>query len=226
MLLWRAVESARRFVVVVLLASIPAPLAAADSRIAFNLLTQHGTSFTERDIAGLPTALFFGFTFCPDICPSTLMELTTDLEALGADGDRIKVVFVSIDPDRDTQAHLKEYMTSFDQRIIAVSGSPESIVAIARAYGAKHRKVPTRSGYTFDHSSAVFLLDPNWSALPVVDPLRSGVSTHPRSARGRPEGFRAHVVRNCGSRRTEFARPSRSGRFWDCGGHHTWRSSL
>jgi hypothetical protein len=116
------VECARRLVVIVLLATIPAAPAAAGPRVAFNLITQHGTSFTERDIAGLPTALFFGFTFCPDICPSTLMELTTDLEALGADGDRIKVVFVSIDPDRDTQADLKEYMTSFDQRIIAVSG--------------------------------------------------------------------------------------------------------
>jgi protein SCO1 len=179
-LLWRAVESARRFVVVVLLASIPAPLAAADSRIAFNLLTQHGTSFTERDIAGLPTALFFGFTFCPDICPSTLMELTNDLEALGADGDRIKVVFVSIDPDRDTQAHLKEYMSSFDRRIVAVSGSPEGIAAMARAYGAKYRKVPTRSGYTFDHSSAVFLLDRDGEMSAILD---AGEPQHQRLAK-------------------------------------------
>jgi protein SCO1 len=159
MLRRRAIACARRFVVIVLLAAIPAAAAAADARVAFNLLTQHGTPFTQRDIAGLPTALFFGFTFCPDICPSTLMELTTDLDALGADGDRIKVVFVSIDPDRDTQAHLKEYMSSFDQRIVAVSGSPESIAAIAGAYGARYRKVPTASGYTFDHSTAVFLLD-------------------------------------------------------------------
>jgi protein SCO1/2 len=169
MLLWCAVECARRFVVIVLLVSIPAAPAAAGSRVAFNLLTQHGTSFTERDIAGLPTALFFGFTFCPDVCPSTLMELTADLEALGADGDRIKVVFVSIDPDRDTQAHLKEYMLSFDQRIVAVSGSPESIAAIARTYGAKYRKVPTRTGYTFDHSSAVFLLDPDGEVSAILD---------------------------------------------------------
>jgi protein SCO1/2 len=180
MLLWRAVESARRFVVVVLLASIPAPLAAADSRIAFNLLTQHGTSFTERDITGLPTALFFGFTFCPDICPSTLMELTNDLEALGADGDRIKVVFVSIDPDRDTQAHLKEYMSSFDRRIVAVSGSPEGIAAMARAYGAKYRKLPTRSGYTFDHSSAVFLLDRDGEMSAILD---AGEPQHQRLAK-------------------------------------------
>jgi protein SCO1 len=180
MLLRWAVECARLFVVVVLLASIPAAPAAAGSRVAFNLLTQHGTPFTERDIAGLPTALFFGFTFCPDICPSTLMELTNDLEALGADGDRIKVVFVSIDPDRDTQAHLKEYMSSFDRRIVAVSGSPEGIAAMARAYGAKYRKVPTRSGYTFDHSSAVFLLDRDGEMSAILD---AGEPQHQRLAK-------------------------------------------
>jgi protein SCO1 len=180
MLLRWAVECARLLVVVVLLASIPAAPAAAGSRVAFNLLTQHGTPFTERDIAGLPTALFFGFTFCPDICPSTLMELTNDLEALAADGDRIKVVFVSIDPDRDTQARLKEYMSSFDQRIVAVSGSPESIAAIARAYGAKYRRVPTRSGYTFDHSSAVFLLDPDGEVFAILD---AGEPQHQRLAK-------------------------------------------
>ena len=97
------------------------------------------------------------------------MELTTDLEALGADGDRIKVVFVSIDPDRDTPAHLKDYMSAFDQRIVALSGAPESIAAMARAYGAKYRKVPTPSGYTFDHSSAVFLLDRHGETSAILD---------------------------------------------------------
>jgi protein SCO1/2 len=155
--------------VLALLASIEVAPVAADARIPFNLLTQHGTPFTERDIAGVPTAIFFGFTFCPDICPSTLMELTSDLEALGADGDRIKVVFVSVDPERDTPARLEEYMSSFDARIIAVSGSPETIAAVARAYGAKIRKVPTRTGYTFDHTAAVFLLDRTGEMSAVID---------------------------------------------------------
>ena len=160
---------ARSFAVVALLGSTPTAPVAAGSRVAFNLLTQHGTLFTERDIAGMPTAIFFGFTFCPDICPTTLMELTNDLAALGADGDRIKVVFVSVDPERDTQAHLKEYMSSFDPRIVAVSGSPETIAAVARAYGAKYRKVPTSSGYTFDHTAAVFLLDREGETSAVLD---------------------------------------------------------
>jgi protein SCO1 len=176
----RAFECVRLFVMIVVLASIGAVLAAAGSRVTFDLLTQHGAQFTERDIAGVPTALFFGFTSCPDICPTTLMELSTDLEALGADGDRIKVVFVSIDPDRDTQAHLKEYMSSFDQRIVAVSGSLESIAAMARAYGAKYRKVPTGSGYTFDHSSAVFLLDHHGEISAILD---AGEPQHRRLAK-------------------------------------------
>ena len=164
-----AVACTRLLAAVTLVAAMAGAPAAAGSRVAFNSFTQHGTPFTERDLAGLPTALFFGFTFCPDICPTTLMELTSDLEALGADGDRIKVVFVSIDPDRDTQAHLKEYMSSFDRRIVAVSGTQESIAAIAGAYGAKYRRVPTRSGYTFDHTSAVFLLDSGGEVSAILD---------------------------------------------------------
>jgi protein SCO1 len=163
-----------------LLAAMAGAQAVARSRVAFNLFTQHGAPFTERDIAGLPTALFFGFTFCPDICPTTLVDLSSDLEALGADGDRIKVVFVSIDPDRDTQARLKEYMSSFDPRIVAVSGSPESLAAIASAYGAKYHKVPTQSGYTFDHSAAVFLLDRDGEMSAILD---AGEPQHQRLAK-------------------------------------------
>jgi protein SCO1/2 len=169
MMLRQAVRAVRALCTVVLLAATQTTPATADSRVAFSLLTQHGAPFTDRDIAGVPTALFFGFTSCPDICPSTLMDLTNDLKALRTDGDRIKVVFVSIDPDRDTQARLKDYMSSFDPRIVAVSGSPDGIAAMARAYGAKYRKVPTASGYTFDHSSAVFLLDAQGDLAAVLD---------------------------------------------------------
>ena len=141
----------------------------SEARVSFSLLTQHGTAFTDRDIAGIPTAIFFGFTSCPDICPTTLMDLTNDLEALRADGDRFKVVLVSVDPERDTPAHLKEYMASFDPRIVALTGTPESIAALAGAYGAKYRKVLSSSGYTFDHTAAVFLLDRNGETSAVLD---------------------------------------------------------
>ena len=133
--------------------------AAADPRVVFKLTTQNGTAFTDRDINGKPIAIFFGFTSCPDICPTTLLQMTQDLEALGSDGDRINVVFVSIDPERDTPDTLKTYMASFDPRIIAVTGPPAVIAAVARAYGASYRKVATGNSYVIDHTAAVFLLD-------------------------------------------------------------------
>jgi protein SCO1 len=155
-------------VVASLLVATTAAPAAGEARVSFELFTQHGSRFTERDMVGMPTALFFGFTSCPDVCPTTLMELSSDLQALAADGDRIKVVFVSIDPEHDTQVHLREYMASFDPRIVALSGSPDAIAALARAYGAKYRRVPTSSGYTFDHTAAVFLLDRHGETFAVV----------------------------------------------------------
>jgi protein SCO1/2 len=153
------VRLARRALLTGLLAALAAAPAVAEPRVAFELVTQHGSPFTERDMAGVPTAIFFGFTSCPDICPTTLMELSGDLQALGADGDRIRVVFVSIDPERDTQARLKEHMSSFDPRIVALSGPSDAIATVARAYGVRYRKVPTSSGYTLDHTAAVFLID-------------------------------------------------------------------
>jgi protein SCO1 len=161
--------SLRRALVAGLLAAVAAASAMAEPRVAFELVTQHGSPFTERDMAGVPTAIFFGFTSCPDVCPTTLMELSTDLQALGADGDRIKVVFVSIDPERDTQARLAEHMSSFDPRIVALSGPPNAIAALARAYGAKYRRVTTSSGYTFDHTAAVFLLDRHGETVAVLN---------------------------------------------------------
>jgi protein SCO1 len=131
----------------------------AHSRVAFSLTTQHGASFTDRDIDGVPLAIFFGFTHCPDVCPTTLMEMTQDLAELGSDADRIKVVFVSVDPERDTPDKLKAYMTAFDPRIIAVTGPQDTIASVARAYGASYRRVGGGADYTIDHTATVFLLD-------------------------------------------------------------------
>jgi protein SCO1/2 len=135
--------------------------ASADARprVAFSLTTQHRTIFTDRDIDGSPLAIFFGFTRCPDVCPATLMELTHDLEELGPDGDGIKVVFVSVDPERDTPDRLADYMASFDPRIIAVTGPNDVIASVASAYGAFYRRVGEGPDYTIDHTAAVFLLD-------------------------------------------------------------------
>jgi protein SCO1 len=133
--------------------------ALADPRVAFRLTTQHGTVFTDRDLNRMPLAIFFGFTHCPDVCPTTLLQMTQDLEELGSEADRIKVVFVSVDPERDTPAKLLKYMASFDPRIIALTGAVDVIAEVARAYGASFRKVPAGSDYVMDHTASVFLLD-------------------------------------------------------------------
>jgi protein SCO1/2 len=150
-------------------AAVQPPPAAAQPRVPSGLITQHGVPFSDKALDGVPLAIFFGFTSCPDICPATLMELTNDLAALGAAADEISVVFVSVDPERDTPERLKEYMESFDHRIVALTGAPEAIASLARAYGAKYRKVPTSSGYTLDHTAAVFLVGRNGETIAVID---------------------------------------------------------
>jgi protein SCO1 len=133
--------------------------AAANARVAFRLTTQHGTTFTDRDIGATPLAIFFGFTHCPDVCPTTLLQMTQDLQELGPDADRIKVLFISVDPERDTPDVLKSFMAPFDPRIVALTGAPQSVAAMAHAYGAHYRKIPTGEGYSVDHTASVFLVD-------------------------------------------------------------------
>ncbi len=126
----------------------------------FTLLDQKKRPFTEKDLTGRPTALFFGYTFCPDVCPTTLLEATTWMKELGADGDRLRVVFVSVDPERDTPDKLDQYIASFDDRFIGLSGSREETDRIVKAYRVFARKVEAAGGdYTMDHTAAVYLLD-------------------------------------------------------------------
>jgi protein SCO1 len=126
----------------------------------FELTAHTGRPFSERDLAGRPYAIFFGFTHCPDICPTTLLDMTNRLEELQGDGDRLRVLFVSIDPERDTPAFLADYMKSFDRRIVALTGSPAQVAAIARAYRVIYEKVKgTGSDYTMNHTATVYLFD-------------------------------------------------------------------
>lgn len=138
-------------------AAAPAPSAIGGP---FRLVDQNGRTVTERDLKGRPTAMFFGFTSCPEICPTTLAEMTAWLKALGPDADRLQVVFVSLDPERDTPVQLKQYLSSFDPRIMGLTGTPAQVDAAAKAYRVYHRKVPLEGGgYTVDHSSATYLMD-------------------------------------------------------------------
>lgn len=126
----------------------------------FQLVDQDGRTVTDRDFSGRPTAIYFGFTYCPDLCPTTLAALTGWLKALGPDADRLNLAFVTIDPERDTPKQLKAYLSSFDHRIRGLTGSPAQVAQIAREFHVYVAKVPLPGGgYTMDHSSAIYLMD-------------------------------------------------------------------
>ncbi|QFU14992.1 SCO family protein [Microvirga thermotolerans] len=125
----------------------------------FQLTDQEGRPFSSEALKGKPFALFFGFTHCPEVCPTTLYDLTQDLEALGRDADRLNVVFVTVDPERDTPEPMKTYLSSFDPRIVGLTGTADEIAAAAKAYKVYYKKVPTESGYTMDHTATIFLMD-------------------------------------------------------------------
>lgn len=126
----------------------------------FELVEMTGAPVTEKSLIGKPTAIFFGFTYCPEVCPTTLMELTSALKTLGPEADELNVVFVSVDPARDTPEQMKLYLSNFDPRIRGFTGTPEAIAEAAKAYRVYYREVPVEGGtYTVDHSSSVYLFD-------------------------------------------------------------------
>jgi protein SCO1/2 len=126
----------------------------------FNLVDQNGKPITDQDMKGRPFLVFFGFTHCPDVCPTTLFEVSEVFRALGADAKGVQALFVTVDPERDTPAVLKDYLSSFDPRIIGVTGNETSVAAAERAYRVYAKKVPTEGGgYTMDHTAIVYLMD-------------------------------------------------------------------
>ncbi len=139
----------------------PSPtVAAVDIGGPFQLVDTVGRPVTEKTLIGKPTAVFFGFTYCPEVCPTTLTELSAALNALGRDADKLNVVLVSVDPERDTPEQMKLYLSNFDSRIQGFTGTPEAVAQAAKAYRVYYRKVPMDGGeYTVDHSSAVYLFD-------------------------------------------------------------------
>jgi protein SCO1 len=136
----------------------------------FSLVNHRGERVTQDTFKGKPTAYFFGFTYCPEVCPTTLFEMSQHLKDLGPDADRLNVVFVTVDPERDTPELLKTYLESFDPRIVALTGTPEQVAAAAKAYHASYRKVPTEGGnYTMDHTASVIVTDANGGFLTLID---------------------------------------------------------
>lgn len=126
----------------------------------FQLTDQTGRAVTEADFKGKPFLVFFGFTHCPDICPTALFEMSETFRRLGPDAEKISALFISVDPARDTPEKLKEYLQSFHPRITALTGTPEQVAAVTKAYKAYYKKVPLDGGdYTVDHSAIVYLMD-------------------------------------------------------------------
>jgi protein SCO1 len=127
----------------------------------FQLLDHNGRTITDQDLKGRPYLVFFGFTHCPDVCPTALFEISEVLRSLGPDAAKARALFVTVDPERDTPEKLKEYLSSFDPHLIGVTGAPEALERMLKAYRVYYRKVPTESGYTLDHTSLVYLMDKN-----------------------------------------------------------------
>ncbi len=125
----------------------------------FDLVRADGQPITDKDIAGAPHAMFFGFTHCPEICPTTLSEAAGWLQQLGPDGDKLKIYFVTVDPQRDTPEVIKDYIASFDPRIVGITGDPEKIAKMLADYRVFAKRVELDGGdYTMDHTASVFLM--------------------------------------------------------------------
>lgn len=133
-------------------------------------LTDHdGRPVTDASYLGKPKIVFFGFTSCPDICPTTLGALATLMADLGPDSARLHALFITVDPERDTPEKLQDYIALFDRRIIALTGAPHQIEATARAFAVHYEKVPQGDTYAVSHTVAALLFDDNWKFIRTLD---------------------------------------------------------
>lgn len=128
----------------------------------FALNDQDGKPRTLADFKGKVVVIFFGYTHCPDVCPTTMSEMAAVMKQLGADADRVQVLFVTLDPERDTPALLKQYVPAFDPRFIALSGDQDATAKVAKEFRVFYQKVPGKDAgsYTMDHTAASYVFDP------------------------------------------------------------------
>jgi protein SCO1 len=126
----------------------------------FQLTDQNGKTVTDKNLKGKPTLIFFGYTHCPDVCPTSLFEISEVLRAMGKDADKVNAVFISVDPERDTPTTMKEYLSSFDPHLEGLSGDPAETAKVITSYRVYAKKVPTKDGdYTMDHTALIYLMD-------------------------------------------------------------------
>lgn len=126
----------------------------------FELVTHEGEPITEAAFKGAPTAVFFGFTHCPDVCPTTLFEMQAWMDELGEDGTELEAYFVTVDPERDTPEVMKTYLENFSERITGITGEPDKVAEMVKSFRIYSRKVELEDGgYTMDHTASVMLLN-------------------------------------------------------------------
>ena len=125
----------------------------------FALVDDTGAAVTESTLAGRPSAIYFGYTFCPEVCPTTLLDMSRWIQKLGPDADKLNFVFVSIDPARDTPALMHTYLSSFDKHIRGFTGTAAQVARIAQEYRVYYKRIPTDDGgYVMDHSAIIYLM--------------------------------------------------------------------
>ena len=134
----------------------------ADYAKTLNLTDQNGQARTLKDFAGKVVVVFFGYTQCPDVCPTTMQELTEVKRLLGPDGDKLQAVFVTVDPERDTTELLKAYVENFDPSFVALRPTAEQLPAVAKEFKIYYKRVEgkTPTSYTMDHSAGSYTFDP------------------------------------------------------------------
>ena len=140
----------------------PVPIGSAIAAVGgpFHLVDQNGKLVSDQDFKGHPFLVFFGFTHCPDICPTTLFEISEVMRKLGPDADRTGAIFITVDPERDTPATIKDYLSNFDPHMRGLTGDQTAVNAAIKAYRVYAKKVPLPDGdYTMDHTAVVYLMD-------------------------------------------------------------------
>ncbi len=139
----------------------------------FTLTAPDGTTVTDETYRGKWLLVFFGYTSCPDICPTTLFEIAAAVEELGADAAELQPIFITVDPERDTPEVMGKYTGSFHPRIVGLTGSPQQIAAVAREYGAYSARGKTGAGaedYVVDHSTYIYIMSPEGKFVRGLDP--------------------------------------------------------
>jgi protein SCO1/2 len=163
---WIAVGAAMALMVLLLVwrpGAQPAAPGAPAIGGPFHLIDQSGQPVDQSILKGKWSALYFGYTYCPDVCPTTLQMLGAASQDLGARGKDFQVVFVTVDPERDTPAQLTAYLSNavFPRGAIGLTGAPPQVAAVARAYGVYYQKQGSGTDYSVNHSSVIYLINPN-----------------------------------------------------------------